>query len=262
MAVPCPFVWQPDAAVGWRRVDFVSDLHLCATLPKTTSAFTNYLASTPADAVVILGDLFEVWVGDDARHDPWTAALLDELALASRRMPVAFMVGNRDFLAGPELLAAAGMTALPDPTRVVLFGNAVLLTHGDALCLADAPYQRFRSQVRAAPWQREFLAKPLDERRAIAAAIRSESQSRRSFDGSMSADLDAAESLRWLLAADASTLLHGHTHRPAEHRLDDHGRRRLVLSDWDLDDPSAPRAEVLAWTSDGAKRLGLGAAGA
>lgn len=257
---PQAFVWAPSGASAWRRVDFVSDLHLSAALPRTMAAFGHYLRTTPADMVVILGDLFEVWVGDDARHGEWETGFVSLLASAAAQRPLAFMAGNRDFLAGSALLAATGLVGLPDPTRIVLFGEPVLLSHGDALCLSDEPYQRFRSLVRSAQWRHGFLTKPLMERRAIAAAIRSESRSRRSFDGSLSADLDTTETLRWLEAAGATTLLHGHTHRPMEHRLGDSGRRRLVLSDWDLDDTAKPRAEVLAWTASGPTRLSLNAA--
>jgi UDP-2,3-diacylglucosamine hydrolase len=239
-----------------QRVDFVSDLHLSTALPKTQAAFAQYLLSTPADRVVILGDLFEVWVGDDAGADPWEHGFAAMMSAAAQRVPIQFMAGNRDFLVGPAWLRACAMTALPDPCPLDLFGETVLLTHGDALCLDDQPYQQFRAMVRSPAWQAQFLVKPLAERRAIAAQIRSESRSRRSFDGAMNADLDAAACLSWLQEHRATTLLHGHTHRPAEHRLSS-AHRRIVLSDWDLDDTSRPRAEVLAWTAAGPQRIRL-----
>lgn len=233
----------------------MSDLHLAVATPKTTRAFVEYLRVTPADAVVILGDLFEVWIGDDIRHDPWERALIEALADASRRTVMAFMVGNRDFLVGDDLLAAAGLQPLADPSCIELFGQRLLLSHGDALCLADAPYQAFRRMVRSREWQLQCLAQPLDERRRIAAQVRGASNLRRQFDGEMNADVDTTEALRWLEAAHADVLVHGHTHKPGEHRLRADGpQRRIVLSDWDLDHDTRPRAEVLRWTAGGLAR--------
>jgi UDP-2,3-diacylglucosamine hydrolase len=255
MTPSAPVAWEWQHAAAWPCVEFVSDLHLSAALPRTFDAFVAYLRSTQADAVVILGDLFEVWVGDDARDGAFEQTCLQALKEASSQRPLAFMVGNRDFLLGPAYLAAAGLTGLPDPTVLTLGGRRLLLSHGDALCLADTDYQDFRTLVRSPAWQQAFLAKPLLERQQIAARIRSESRSRRSFDGSAAADVDVAEALRWLRVAHSHTLIHGHTHRPAEHRLGLGIERRLVLSDWDLDDPVRPRAEVLRWTAAGAERV-------
>ncbi|MFN9449574.1 MAG: UDP-2,3-diacylglucosamine diphosphatase [Rubrivivax sp.] len=241
--------WQN--AAQWRSVEFASDLHLCEEAPLTTLAFGHWLRHTRVDALFILGDLFEVWIGDDTRERPFLAACLAELRAASEQRPVFFIAGNRDFLIGTDALAAAGMQALPDPFPITLLGQRLLLSHGDALCLADTEYQSFRQMVRAQAWQQAFLAKPLAEREAIARAIRSDSQGRKQARPDLSdwADADNAESRRWLQTQGASTLVHGHTHRPAVHDLGD-GLTRRVLPDWDLDATPA-RGHVTRLDSQG-----------
>ncbi len=251
---PFPAFFELAAPPSWRAVDFISDLHLSEALPRTFEAFARHLQRTPADAVFILGDLFEVWVGDDARGRPFEHQCVDVLAEASSRRQLGFMAGNRDFLVGYELLRDTGMTGLPDPTLLVAWGQRVLLTHGDALCLEDAPYQAFRTQVRSPAWQAEFLAKPLDERLRIAADLRRASRDRQRFDGDLQVDVEPAEAVRWLHAMGAAELVHGHTHRPGSNLLAP-GFKRHVLSDWDLDDPAAPRAEVLRLTRQGFARM-------
>lgn len=244
-----------DAPAGWRRIDFISDLHLCAAMPRTAAAFAAHLRHTPADAVFILGDLFELWVGDDMRLRPFEQGCVAAMADAARRRRLAFMAGNRDFLVGAGLLRDAGLLRLDDPTLLTAWGRRVVLSHGDALCLADEPYQAFRAEVRTAAWQAQFLAKPLDERLAIAAGIREaskESHARRRFDGDSWADVDATAAVQWLQAAGASELVHGHTHRPGSNTLAP-GFVRHVLTDWDLD--AGNRAEVLALTPDGFARV-------
>ncbi len=148
--------WQN--AGSWRSVEFASDLHLCEEAPLTALAWGHWLRHTNADALFILGDLFEVWVGDDTRERPFLAACLRELQAASTRRPVFFIAGNRDFLIGPDALAAAGMQALPDPCPLTVLGQRLLLSHGDGLCLADTDYQGFRLMVRTPAWQHAFLA--------------------------------------------------------------------------------------------------------
>jgi UDP-2,3-diacylglucosamine hydrolase len=172
------------------------------------------------------------------------------------------MVGNRDFLIGAHFLRDAGLMGLPDPTVLTLRGQRVLLTHGDALCLSDAPYQAFRREVRSAAWRQGFLARPLDQRLALAAEMRRASMQRRRFDGDADADLDAAATVGWMHAMGTAELVHGHTHRPGSNLLAP-GFKRHVLSDWDLDTDS--RAEVLRLTPDGFERMppltGSGTAG-
>ncbi len=250
--VGLPAFFEFQAPQHWRAIDLISDLHLCQALPRTLAAWAAHLQHTPADAVFILGDLFEVWVGDDAMTRPFERQCVAMLAAAARQRSIAFMVGNRDFLVGPALLRASGMTGLHDPTLLDAWGRRVLLSHGDALCLDDLPYQAFRAEVRSSAWQQQFLARPLAERLQIAADIRRASTTRAHFDGLASADVDTAEALRWLRATGAAQLVHGHTHRPASHTLAP-GFERQVLSDWDLD--QSTRAEVLRLTRDGLERV-------
>ncbi len=245
-------MFELAADPGWRCIDLVSDLHLCDALPRTFAAFSQYLQTTTADAVLVLGDLFEVWVGDDMADQGFERDCVAMLAHASQSRWLGFMVGNRDFLAGPALCARAGFHHLPDPTVLTAWGQRLLLSHGDALCLADEPYQAFRAEVRSPAWQSAFLARPLDQRLKIAADIRHASKTRRQFDGAMDADLDTPATLAWLTAARSTTLLHGHTHRPAGHTLPG-GATRQVLSDWDLD--HAARAQVLRISAAGITRL-------
>jgi UDP-2,3-diacylglucosamine hydrolase len=256
-AAPLPRLFEWVAPASWHCMDFISDLHLCEALPRTFDAFRNYLLGTQADAVFVLGDLFEVWVGDDMRHRPFEQACVDLLAQAASHRSMAFLAGNRDFLVGSDLLRAAGLTGLPDPTLLEAWGQRLLLSHGDELCLDDRPYQAFRQQVRASEWQAAFLAKPLSERLQIAAEIRQASRTRRQFDGDGNADVDSAEALRWMRALGATEFVHGHTHRPGSQMMAP-GFRRHVLSDWDLD--QAQRAEVLRLTRDGLQRLAPSAA--
>jgi UDP-2,3-diacylglucosamine hydrolase len=236
----------------WQAVDFVSDLHLCAALPRTCDALIAHLMHTPADAVVILGDLFEAWVGDDSADHGFEAACTEMLAECATRRQLAVMVGNRDFLLGTEWLQWVGAQGLPDPTVLVAWGQRVLLTHGDALCLDDKPYQQFRRMVRSLEWQQPFLARPLAERQRLAREMRAASQARQAFDGDLAhTDVDAAEAVRWMHLQGAMEMVHGHTHRPASHTLAP-GYRRHVLSDWDLD--HGERGEVLRLTRDGFSR--------
>lgn len=256
------------APASWRSVELISDLHLHVGDAATHAAWLAYLARRPRpDALFILGDLFEVWVGDDllgpdgldgdADRRFWRccAQALREFA---QHTPTYFIAGNRDFLLGPEGLAACGMQGLHDPTLLVFAGQRWLLSHGDALCLADTDYQAFRAQVRSAEWQRDFLAQPLAEREAIARGLRARSEARKRElgpDPSLWADVDAAAAREWLDRAQAQTLIHGHTHRPAEHSLGP-GQRRVVLSDWDAS-AEPPRAEVLRLSATGAQRVPL-----
>lgn len=252
---PVPAAAIVRAPLQWRSIEFISDLHLAPETPRTVEAFRCYLAGTDAHAVFILGDLFEVWVGDDARSDAFEATCVQILAQASARLALYFMSGNRDFLVGAALLEAAGMRPLADPTRLDAFGGAWLLTHGDALCLADVDYQRFRAEVRSESWQRAFLGRPMTERLAIARQLRDASQRRKQageMEGWGDVDVDAAAA--WLRAAGAQTMIHGHTHRPGVSELAP-SLVRQVLSDWDFDlDPARPRGEALRLDAAGLVR--------
>jgi UDP-2,3-diacylglucosamine hydrolase len=250
--VALPAFFEFAAPPHWEAIDFVSDLHLSPALPRTLEAFAAHLRHTTADAVFVLGDLFEVWVGDDARTRPFERQCVELLADASTRLQLALMVGNRDFLMGAALMRDAGVMGLPDPTVLALRGQRVLLTHGDALCLADRPYQAFRREVRGSAWQQRFLEQPLEQRLALAAEMRRASQARRRFDGDADADVDAGAAVRWMHAMGTSEMVHGHTHRPGSNVLAP-GFKRHVLSDWDLD--QGRRSEVLRLTRDGFQRL-------
>ena len=251
-----PLFEELAAPPHWRTVDFISDLHLQASEPATVAAFQHYLESTPADALFILGDLFEVWVGDDALREPgsFEAQGCGLLRAATQRLPVYFMHGNRDFLAGPDFLAACGITGLADPTVLAFRSQRYVLSHGDLLCLDDVDYQRFRLQARSAAWQQQFLTQPLAKRRAQARGIRQESEAKKQ-SGASYADVDGPASIAWLQAAGAHTLIHGHTHRPAQHVLAP-GLQRVVLSDWDAA-ALPPRLETLRLSSAGLERLSL-----
>ena len=236
----------------WACIDFISDLHLEAGDPATVAAWRAYLRSSPADALVILGDLFEVWVGDDVlgaagAADSFEADCCHALLSAAQQRSLFLLHGNRDFLLGPAFARAAGLSLLADPTVLVFGGQRWLLSHGDALCLDDTEYQQFRQQVRSADWQQAFLAQPLAARQSMARTLRRQSEARKQ-SGVAYVDLDPAAARAWLTLNRSLTQIHGHTHRPATHDLGA-GLQRLVLSDWDLSAPR-PRAEVLRLRMD------------
>jgi UDP-2,3-diacylglucosamine hydrolase len=255
-----PQMAELHAPAVWGTVDFISDLHLTANEPLTFAAWQRYLQTTPADAVFILGDLFEVWVGDDVVSSSASPELSFEdrcaqvMAAAAGRLALFFMHGNRDFLVGQRLMDLCHATLLNDPTVLYFADERFLLSHGDALCLADTEYLQFRQQVRSSAWQAPFLAKPLAERQSIARGLRTQSESRKQ-SGQTYADVDTDAAKQWLTTAGASTLIHGHTHRPSQHDLGDK-QRRVVLSDWDAV-AKPPRAEVMRLTRTGLQRLQL-----
>jgi UDP-2,3-diacylglucosamine hydrolase len=257
MPVPpaLPRFWEFSAPQDWAAVDFISDLHLADEAPRTFQAWSDYMRRTTADAVFILGDLFEVWVGDDARRAGFEARCAEVLADAAARRTVGFMAGNRDFLVGGEMLRACGAMALSDPTVLVAFGERLLLSHGDALCIADLEYQAFRREVRSEAWQEAFLARPLAMRRAVARDYRARSEQRRGQPAPPDLfDVDPATAVRWMHEAGTPTLVHGHTHLPGQNPLAP-GFMRFVLSDWELDGAAAPRADVLRLRRSGLSRL-------
>ena len=222
---------------------FVSDLHLDPARPEITALFLRFLQreAASADALYILGDLFEAWVGDD---DPSSTGqqVADGLRrLADAGVPVYFVHGNRDFLVGQDYAGRAGMRILPDPAVVSLYGEPVLVMPGALLCTADHAYQAFRAQTRDPHWQAMFLAQPLAARQAFAAQARQASMSRQqdmidgdraSFEAVTDVNPQAVEAT--LARFGVATLVHGHTHRPAMHavRIGDREGRRIVLGDW------------------------------
>jgi len=233
----------------WRCIDFISDIHLHHGDHATFATWRAYVRATPADALFILGDLFEVWVGDDALDldlDPgFEAQCVDVLHEASQRLDLYIMAGNRDFLMGSALMQACKATLLEDPCILSFGGERALLTHGDALCLADTDYQQFRAMVRSAQWQTKFLARPLPERQAIARGIRAQSESHKQA-GTSYADVDTDAATAMLAANACQRMVHGHTHRPGIHALGNN-TSRTVLSDW-VSDLVPPRGDVLRLT--------------
>ena len=215
---------------------FVSDLHLDPDRPHVTAAWFSFLANAAsrADTIYILGDLFEAWVGDDD-DDPLAIACIDALGRASRQTTVALMHGNRDFLLAREFARRAGVHLLPDPTPISLYGRRAVLTHGDLLCTADRAYQTLRTHLRSAEWQLATLARPLPDRRALGAAMRAHSRARNANVAEHIMDVDGGAVSELLREHGADLLIHGHTHRPAIHRV---GRAagpealRYVLGDW------------------------------
>ena len=183
-----------------------------------------------ADAIYILGDLAEVWVGDDD-DSACANALREALGAAAARRPVFVMRGNRDFLLGDRFAADTGVALIPDPSVIDVDGQRVLVAHGDAYCTRDVAYQRARVQLRSPQWRARVLTKPLAERRTLAARLRAESAAAGANKAAHIMDVTPAAAAAALTAADAPLLVHGHTHRPAIHDLGD-GRRRIVLGDW------------------------------
>lgn len=252
-----PGAWAEwTAPAHWRCVEVHSDVHLHTDEPETAAWWAHYLSHTRADAVVVLGDLFEVWIGDDSLRQAgdtgqaFLARCASQLRALSARRPLYIMVGNRDFLLGAEAMQAFGAQALHDPTVLAFGPQRWLLSHGDAWCLDDTDYQRFRSEVRSPPWQRQFLSRPLAERAAIARGLRAGSEARKAMQA-MHADVDDATALDWLRRSASQTLVHGHTHQPADHGwAGQPGLRRMVLSDWDAR-AQPPRGEVLRLWHDG-----------
>ena len=242
------------AASGWRRIDLLSDLHLSPDMPATLARFRAHLAATPADAVFLLGDIFEAWIGDDAR---WQAGTFEQFALdvlreTASRKTLFFMHGNRDFALGEAMAADAGMRLLDDPTRLDAFGRSWLLSHGDQLCLGDVGYLKARAIVRRPEVLAALRAMPLFARRALARHLRAKSRMHQT-DPSTWADVDDDAARSWLGESGCDTLIHGHTHRPAVHDLG-RGLARAVLSDWDYDHGPG-RGDVLVLDAHGLRRI-------
>lgn len=244
---PLPSAGTPEQvdATAWRCIDFLSDLHLQGSQAENFEAWSLHMATTPAQAVFILGDLFEVWLGDDVLDAPqgdFERRCLQVLKQAAQRLSLFWVCGNRDFLTGSTFAAAVPLRALSDPCLLLTPTQRILLSHGDRLCLDDHAYQRFRQEVRTPAWQQAFLSRPLAQRQAVAQGMRQQSENRKQ-GGAAYADVDSAAARHWLTQTQAQVLLHGHTHRPASHDLGE-GLSRWVLSDWDLR-AQPPRGDVL-----------------
>ena len=239
-----------DAPPHWQVIELLSDVHLQPEAPGTFDAWRTQMLGGDADAIFILGDLFEAWVGDDSRDDAFEHQCTEVLRQASASRTLAFMPGNRDFMLGDAMLAHCGMRALPDATVLHAFSRRTVLSHGDALCLEDVEYQRFRAMVHSPAWRAAAMQLPLSERRERARSMRDAStahQAQRS--PALWADVDAAAALQLLDAAGSDTLIHGHTHRPGRVVLSPTAVRH-VLSDWDFD-RAAPRGNVIRLTAQG-----------
>ncbi len=214
---------------------FISDLHLCATRPEPIDTFCRLLSGPArrAEALYILGDLFEAWIGDDDERSPH-AEIVAALAEYSAAGPLYVMHGNRDFLMGPRFAERTRCSLLPDPSLVDLYGTPTLLMHGDTLCTRDHDYQAFRKQVRNPLWMQGFLARPLAERAAIAQNLREGSRAAVQQKAAEIMDVDPEAVCAAMRAHGVLQLIHGHTHRPAIHELslDGQAARRIVLGDW------------------------------
>jgi UDP-2,3-diacylglucosamine hydrolase len=222
---------------------FISDLHLDPERPEVTRLFGDFIdgEAHSADALFILGDLFEAWVGDDDPSELGAFVATKLRALSDRGVPVCFQHGNRDFLVGRDLARRAGMTLLPENAVVMLYGKPVLLMHGDTLCTGDHAYQAFRAQTRGPAWQQQFLSQPLAARLAFAAQARAASQQRQQAmkhddraQFETVTDVSPAAVRETFTRYGIDTMIHGHTHRPAIHTLDVDKRacERVVLGDW------------------------------
>jgi UDP-2,3-diacylglucosamine hydrolase len=236
---------------------FISDLHLDASRPACTELFCEFLAgpARSAQALYILGDLFEVWIGDDAANDHDMRVMDAMAAYAASGIPCSFMRGNRDFLIGPAFAEHTGFRLLEDPCVIELNGTPTLLSHGDTLCTDDIDYQRFRRKVRDPAWQARFLSRPLGIRRLLArlARLYSRMRTRTKSDEIVDVTQKAVDSLMQTYGID--TLIHGHTHRPAIHKwsaADGTQRTRAVLGDW------YDQGSVLVADSEGLRLEGLG----
>lgn len=216
---------------------FISDLHLCAERAQISHFFFDFLEreARNAHALYILGDLFEYWAGDDDLDDPFNAAVAAALArLSGSGVPVYLMHGNRDFVIGAAFAHAGGVSLLPDPVLLNLYGQPVLLMHGDTLCTLDLEYQTFRRESRSDAWIRNLLQTPLAERKALIEGLRQKSEQAKDNKLAEIMDVAPAEVEATLRRYGYPRLIHGHTHRPAHHlhTLDGHVCERWVLADW------------------------------
>jgi UDP-2,3-diacylglucosamine hydrolase len=215
---------------------FASDLHLDSEAPWAIDAFVAFLAgpARECEALYLLGDLFEVWVGDDDDNPDNLRACASLAALRAAGVPVYALHGNRDFLLGEAFSRRTGVKLLPDPVSLDLYGVRTLLSHGDVFCTEDSSYQELRSIVRKGSWQRRFLSLPLASRRLLASAARagSKAHTQRTIPTIMDVNPDAV--LRAFRATGARRLIHGHTHRPAIHPavVDGAPAERVVLAPW------------------------------
>ena len=216
---------------------FISDLHLDESRPAVTAAFFEFLKTDAkdADALYILGDLFEVWVGDDDNAPLVQQSVAAMRALSDHGVPCFIMHGNRDFLIGEDFCEATGFTLLDDPCLIELYGVPSLLMHGDLLCIEDTAYLEWRKQCRSSAFQTEFLKHPLEQRKAIVAGMRQQSMEANSNKAEDIMDATPSEFVRYLEQHNCQRMIHGHTHRPMTHEFEANGKpaERIVLGDWE-----------------------------
>lgn len=228
---------------------FISDLHLEPGRPEIGEQFLDFLQgpARDADALYILGDLFEAWIGDDDPN-PYYAQMKTAIReLSDSGVPVFFMHGNRDFMIGETFAAEAGITLLSDPHPLQLYGEKVLLSHGDAMCTDDVEYQQVRAMTRNPDWQAMMLSKSIEERIAFAAQARAQSLARSETMTEEIADVSQDAVQQTIRESGADILLHGHTHRPAVHpfHVDERPVHRIVLGDW------YEQGSMVEWDEDG-----------
>lgn len=228
---------------------FISDCHVDASKPEISSNLLDFLQNRAKNArfLYILGDLFEVWLGDDD-YKPGYESIIDCLKVLSKNTEVYFVAGNRDFLLGNEAAKAIGFAQINDPTIIELGDHRVALLHGDTLCTDDDDYQAFRRMVRNPDWQAQFLLKPLAERQAIAAALRVKSTEAMAEKTIEIMDVNADAVSRCFNELDADLIIHGHTHRPAIHQYANN-KTRFVLGDWN------PEPSYISWTLEQGLKL-------
>lgn len=234
---------------------FVSDVHLQASLPRTTQAFLDFLQkhANVAQELYLLGDMFEYWAGDDDLSTPYNAAIATAIRRVSEcGVRVFWIGGNRDFLLGDEFAKATGITVLPDPFVASIANQRIVLTHGDAQCTDDHGYMAFREQVRGPEWQKQFLAMPLARRKAIIDGMRTDSREAQRGKSYEIMDVNGTAIASLFSATDTSIMIHGHTHRPATHSYQENTGTRIrhVLPDWDCD-TKPPRGGWLAMYENG-----------
>jgi UDP-2,3-diacylglucosamine hydrolase len=216
---------------------FISDLHLCASRPQINRIFFEFLRgpARAAEALFVLGDLFEYWIGDDDLDEPFNASVIAALSECTRAGPTLHVMhGNRDFLLDEGFARACNARLIEDPHAIDLFGTSTLLMHGDTLCTDDVDYQRFRSEVRAPAWKKRMLSTPLALRREQAEALRRTSEFEKKGKAPEVMDVNAGAVEAVLREHGYPRLIHGHTHRPArhEHHVDGRICERWVLADW------------------------------
>ncbi len=216
---------------------FISDLHLSEDQPHITRLFLNFVRTTApkAETLYILGDLFEYWAGDDDRNTPFHQQIINAIReVGEQGTPVFIMHGNRDFLMDDNMMKDSHATLLTDPTLIDLYGTPTLLTHGDILCTGDVQYQQFRQQVRHPSWRNNFLAQPLEARKAQIEKLRKMSEDQKQSKAMDIMDVNQEAVSDMFRSHHYPRMIHGHTHRQKHHLHEVDGKtcERWVLGDW------------------------------